>query len=819
MMSLPSHATVRTDLCHPQGAHPDAACRELIRLENITKTYHLGDVDVPVLKGVSLTIAHGEMVALMGASGSGKTTLMNILGCLDHPSSGQFWFDGQEMSRLTANQRALVRTSKLGFVFQSFNLLPRTSALQNVLMPLDYSVRRPHRSQSRAFAESLLDQVGLATRMDHESSQMSGGQQQRVAIARALVNRPSLLLADEPTGNLDSRTGDEILRMFQRLNAQGITVILVTHDAKVAGYAHRTIRIADGLIAGQQGGQPNGGPTAGEQCGLLEGAAAASERRAPGKNISRKAGQAGMPPEVVDSHGAGSRRYHRGDGAAVAPANDGHASTLVAPAGARSEPAAREAAAQHDSAVETSARPAHQRSFVGSLLPSTVRTSLGNLRRNKMRSMLTALGVIIGVGAVIAMTEIGEGSKKAIEKSIASMGAYKLIIFPFAASTAGVSQGVGTVQTLKPDDVDEIARQCPDVSVVVPMVWARAQAVYGGRNWVPQTLLGTGPGYLATRDWEDLKEGTFFTDEDIHSINRVCVVGDTVKHELFDDESPTGKMIRIRNVPFRVIGLLSRRGANMMGQDQDDCIIAPWTTIKFRVNAVGAGSTMASTSTSTATINTLNNPYVTPTSLYPVALLGETTDTPQPVRLTSVDFVQAKAASAEQVPAAIEEITSLLRERHHLAEDADDDFKILNLTEIAETAAKASEMMGLLLMTVAGISLVVGGVGIMNIMLVSVTERTREIGLRMAVGARSHHILQQFLVEAVVLCLVGGALGILAGRSASILVREFEHWATSASIPTIVIAVLVSGGVGVVFGFYPAWKASRLDPIEALRHE
>ncbi len=202
-----------------------------------------------MLKGVSLTIARGEMVALMGASGSGKTTLMNILGCLDRPSSGQFWFDGQEMSRLSPNQRALVRTAKLGFVFQSFNLLPRTSALHNVLMPLDYALRRPARSDARRLAESLLEQVGLATRMDHEPSQMSGGQQQRVAIARALVNRPALLLADEPTGNLDSRTGDEILRMFQRLNAQGITVILVTHDAKVAAYADRTIHIADGLIA------------------------------------------------------------------------------------------------------------------------------------------------------------------------------------------------------------------------------------------------------------------------------------------------------------------------------------------------------------------------------------------------------------------------------------------------------------------------------------------------------------------------------------------------------------------------------------------
>ena len=221
---------------------------ELIRLENITKTYHVGEVDVPVLKGVSLSIARGEMVALMGASGSGKTTLMNILGCLDRPSSGCFWLDGQEMSRLTPNQRALIRTAKLGFVFQSFNLLPRTTAVQNVLMPLDYAPRRVGGDDARRLSRSLLERVGLADRYEHEPSQMSGGQQQRVAIARALVNHPALLLADEPTGNLDSRTSVEILQMFQALNAEGLTVILVTHDAKVAAYAHRTIRIADGLI-------------------------------------------------------------------------------------------------------------------------------------------------------------------------------------------------------------------------------------------------------------------------------------------------------------------------------------------------------------------------------------------------------------------------------------------------------------------------------------------------------------------------------------------------------------------------------------------
>src|SRR5208283_288635 len=223
---------------------------ELIRLENLHKTYHLGEVDVPVLCGISLTIQRGEMVALMGASGSGKTTLMNILGCLDHPSSGRYWFDGQEMSQLTPNQRALVRTAKLGFVFQSFNLLARTTALDNVIMPLDYSPTRPPHSEAWARGLTLLDRVGLADRTEHEPSQMSGGQQQRVAIARSLINQPALVLADEPTGNLDSHTSVEILRMFQRLNDEGITVILVTHDPKVASFAHRTIRLGDGLVEG-----------------------------------------------------------------------------------------------------------------------------------------------------------------------------------------------------------------------------------------------------------------------------------------------------------------------------------------------------------------------------------------------------------------------------------------------------------------------------------------------------------------------------------------------------------------------------------------
>jgi len=744
VMNQPDIAASPTPATHGQAPRSKLdEPRPLVHLENITKTYHLGELEVPVLKGVSLSIARGEMVALMGASGSGKTTLMNILGCLDRPSSGSFWFDGQEMSDLSPDQRALVRTSKLGFVFQSFNLLPRTSAFHNVLMPLDYAVHRHARSEAGGLARSLLKQVGLADRMHHESSQMSGGQQQRVAIARALVNRPMLLLADEPTGNLDSRVGDEILRMFQRLHAEGITVILVTHDPKVASYADRTIRMADGLI----------------------------EEDSPG------------PSRMSAS------RIRVPDTAAVP---EPHAEP--------SQPAP--------------ARPASH--AAGTLIPPTLRTALNNLRRHKMRSTLTVLGVIIGVAAVIAMREIGQGSKTAIEKTIASMGASKIPIFPAAVNNGGVSQGAGSYQTLKPGDVEAIARQCPAVTVVVPLVWAQAQAVYGKRNWSPQRLTGTEPGYLATRDW-DLEEGECFTQADVSSRNGVCVIGTTVRRELFEDESPVGKLIRIRNVPFRVVGVLGRRGADMTGQDQDDVIVTPWTTMKFRVN--GQSAAPAKAPDAVASARTTHNLYPVGTPIYPAASATQLVNRPQPVGQTNIDMIQAKAADAAQVPVAIKQIAAVLRERHHLGEGDSDDFNILDMTEIARASSRTAELMGTLLLVVATISLAVGGVGIMNIMLVSVTERTREIGLRMAVGARRHHILRQFLLEAFLLCLAGGVLGILVGRGTSILVREFQHWTTEISIPAIVISVAVAGGVGIVFGFYPAWKASRLDPIEALRHE
>ena len=313
-----------------------------------------------------------------------------------------------------------------------------------------------------------------------------------------------------------------------------------------------------------------------------------------------------------------------------------------------------------------------------------------------------------------------------------------------------------------------------------------------------------------------------FTDQDVRNGNKVCVVGETIKRELFMGESPVNKELRIQNVGLKVVGVLSRKGANMMGMDQDDVVLAPWTTIKYRVTGNSMGGVNQSSATAaagTVTVNTLGNLYPNSTVLYPTTDPYEPIDQPQPIRFTNIDQILAKAGTSEEISQGIDQITDLLHERHRIKPEATDDFNIRDMTELTKALSQASELMGVLLLVVALISLVVGGVGIMNIMLVSVTERTREIGLRMAVGARSHHILRQFLAEAVMLCLLGGAVGILLGRGASIAVRYWKHWPTQASIPAIVMAVAVSASVGVVFGFYPAWKASRLDPIEALRYE
>ena len=448
-------------------------------------------------------------------------------------------------------------------------------------------------------------------------------------------------------------------------------------------------------------------------------------------------------------------------------------------------------------------------------------SSLTALRRNVMRSALTTLGIVIGVGAVIAMMEIGNGSSAAIQKTIASMGANTLMIFPGAAASGGVSFGAGSTMTLTPEDSEAIQRECPSVRATAAVVRSRnAPIIFGNKKWVPNEISGTTPDFLEVRDWP-LAEGAPFDDRDVRNAARVCLVGQAVVRELFQGQSPLGQEVRLQNVALRVVGVLEKKGASMMGRDQDDILVAPWTTIKFRVSGTSTANT-ATAAAAAGSSTTTPRGQLYPGSaqgIYPARSAIQTKNSPMPVRLITVDQIIASAASAAEIKDAIAEITALLHERHHIAEGEVDDFNVRDMAEITKALTSTTVMMTNLLLVVAMISLIVGGVGIMNIMLVSVTERTREIGLRMAVGARGRDILRQFLTESVMLCLAGGAMGIMLGRGTSYLVNKILHWPTLPSLGAIIASVLVSASVGIIFGFYPAWKASRLDPIEALRYE
>ncbi len=453
----------------------------------------------------------------------------------------------------------------------------------------------------------------------------------------------------------------------------------------------------------------------------------------------------------------------------------------------------------------------------------TLRTALLALRRNIMRSILTTLGIIIGVAAVIAMMEIGKGSSSSIQRTISSMGANTVLVMPGTAASGGITFGAGSVTTLTPQDASAILQNCPAVRATAPVVRARTQVVYGNRNWVPSFIYGTTPAFLDVRDWTNLAEGDSFTDADVRNASKVCLLGQTLVRELFQGTSPVGKEVRVQNVTFRVVGVLAPKGANMMGMDQDDILLAPWTTIKYRVtgnSATTVNQSAAASSETSSQVNTLQSVYPAKEAvLYPTQSATQAADTPLPVRFANVDQILAAAQSSASVSTAVDEIEAVLRERHRIQGAEPEDFSVRNMTEMTTALSSTTALMTNLLLCVALISLVVGGVGIMNIMLVSVTERTREIGLRMAVGAKGKDILRQFLVEAVLLCLAGGALGIVLGRGGSYLVTLLLRWPTEVSMTAVVAAVAVSAGVGIIFGYYPAWKASRLDPIDALRYE
>lgn len=440
------------------------------------------------------------------------------------------------------------------------------------------------------------------------------------------------------------------------------------------------------------------------------------------------------------------------------------------------------------------------------------------LLRNPMRATLTILGIVIGIAAVIAMMEIGNGSQQQIQATIASMGANTVTVRPSSSRTAGVATGVGGQITLVPRDAAAIARNCSNVVRTSIVVSANGQAVYGNNNYSPSQVQGVTTDYFKIRNWEDLQDGTLFTDDDVDKARRVCVIGTTIAKELFGGESPVGKQIRLKGVALTVTGVLKSKGSNMMGWDQDDIIVAPWTSIKYRI-AGGGGTAVVSSSSSTTSSTSRSDTYPSTSVDYYSAADAVSSNDPHPRRFRNIDQILVEVKDPANSQAAVDEITELLRQRHKLGEEEEDDFRVWNSAEMSKVMSSTSEVMTNLLLVVAMISLVVGGVGIMNIMLVSVTERTREIGLRMAVGARPKDIMRQFLLESTLLCLVGGIFGILLGRGMSLGVAYFLKWPTLSSPSAMVLAFVVSASIGIIFGWYPSWKASNLDPIDALRHE
>ncbi len=663
-----------SDLARPAAGIPTSesaggpAGVPLIELMDVTKTYRSGELDVQVLHEVSLKVHAGEFLAIIGASGSGKTTLMNILGCLDRPTSGTYRFMGKDVSGFERDELARLRREAFGFVFQSYNLIGTASALENVEVPAVYSGMPA--AERAARATELLGSLGLSERLLYRPSQLSGGQQQRVSIARALMNGGRIVLADEPTGALDSKSGIEVMALLKDLSGRGHTVILITHAADIASQAQRIVEIKDGRIVADSGSK--------------------------------------LPDTI----------------AAAAPA-----------------------------------QPPDERgtSVLGGVAAAAT-TAVRALRANLSRTVLTLLGIVIGVASVIAMLAIGDGAKQIVLDRISAMGTNLLLIRPGQPNRRGVG---GTVASLVPEDADMIAA-LPNVLAAVPELGGGVTARFGNSDYQTQAT-GTSATFPVARNWP-LSRGVFFSTADLKSYAAVVVLGQTVADQLFArDIDPVGQYIVLNSVLFQVIGVMAARGASPQGQDQDDVVLVPLTTGGLR-------------------------------------LFGQ----------RFLRTITVAVEDTELIDATQDAVTALLQSRHQSA-----DFQIRNMSSILETATETQNTLTVLLGSVAAISLLVGGIGVMNIMLVSVTERTREIGIRMATGARTRNILQQFLTEALVVSLLGGVIGVVLGLAAAAIINAFGT-PVRYSLGPVLLAFGCAMATGLVFGYMPARKAALVDPIVAL---